>query len=86
MNTPAARREKDIIEEAVESAVKKTFAILGVDVDEPSSVEAFREDLRFGRRLRKMADHGQMAMVTVVIGGMLLALWYGIRLAIKADL
>ena len=78
--TPSLSDEA-IIEAAVDSAIKKTFAILGVDIDKPESVEAFREDLRFGRKLRKMSDHGSMAMVTVVIGGLLLALWYGIKAA-----
>ena len=73
--------DEAIIEAAVDSAIKKTFAILGVDIDKPESVEAFREDLRFGRKLRRMSDHGSMAMVTVLIGGLLLALWYGIKAA-----
>jgi len=84
MNTPnksPSLSDEAIIELAVDSAIKKTFAILGVDIDKPESVEAFREDLRFGRKLRKMSDHGSMAMVTVVIGGLLLALWYGIKAA-----
>ncbi len=83
MNSPRnpSLSDEAIIEAAVDSAIKKTFAILGVDIDKPESVEAFREDLRFGRKLRKMSDHGSMAMVTVVIGGLLLALWYGIKAA-----
>ena len=48
-------------EDAAEHAVKKVFAILGVDIDRPESVEEFREDLRFGRKLRKVADHGMLA-------------------------
>lgn len=78
--------DEAIIEAAVDSAIKKTFAILGVDIDKPESVEAFREDLRFGRKLRKMSDHGAMAMVTVVIGGLLLALWYGIKAAVSTKI
>ena len=83
MNSPRTPSLSDeaIIEAAVDSAIKKTFAILGVDIDKPESVEAFREDLRFGRKLRKMSDHGSMAMVTVVFGGLLLAIWYGIKAA-----
>jgi hypothetical protein len=49
-------------QEAADRAVKKVFAILGVDVDKPESVENFREDLRFGRKLRKAADHGFLAL------------------------
>jgi hypothetical protein len=37
-------------------AVRKTFAILGVNVDNPESVEEFRQDLRFGKQLRKIAS------------------------------
>ena len=55
-----------VCQDAADHAVKKVFAILGVDVDKPESVEAFREDLRFGRRLRKIADRGWFAMITVV--------------------
>lgn len=80
-NKSASLSDEAIIEAAVDSAIKKTFAILGVDIDKPESVEAFREDLRFGRKLRRMSDHGTMAMVSVVIGGILLALWYGIKAA-----
>lgn len=64
--------------EAADAAVKKTFAILGVDVDSPSEVERFREDLRFGGKLRKAADHGIVAMVGVGAVGAAAALWAGI--------
>lgn len=67
-----------ISQEAAERAVKKVFAILGVDIDKPESVEEFREDLRFGRRMRKAADHGQIALIIVVVTGMGYALWAGI--------
>ena len=45
------RCHDDTCQEAADRAVKKVFAILGVDVDKPDSVEEFREDLRFGKRL-----------------------------------
>lgn len=64
--------------DAAESAVKKVFAILGVDVDRPESVEEFREDLRFGRRMRKASDYGTIAFVGVVATAMAAALWAGI--------
>ena len=32
-----------------DKSVKKVFAILGVDIDDPQQVEEFREDLRFGK-------------------------------------
>ncbi|MGQ0711187.1 MAG: hypothetical protein ACT4NV_15740 [Rhodoferax sp.] len=65
-------------EEAAERAVRKFFAILGVDVNKPESVEEFREDLRFGRRLRKVADHGMLAFFGVAAAALAAAVWSGI--------
>lgn len=64
--------------DAADHAVKKVFAILGVDIDKPESVEAFREDLRFGKRLRKAADHGTLVLTGAIIVGMMWAVWSGI--------
>lgn len=75
-------QDHELIEQAVDLAIKKTFAILGVDIEKPESVEEFREDLRFGRKMRKMSDHGNFVLVAGVIGGLLYALWYGIRAAL----
>ena len=51
---------------AADRAVKRVFSILGVDIDRPESIEEFRADLRFGRKLRKIADHGTLAFIGVV--------------------
>jgi hypothetical protein len=58
--------------------VKKVFAILGVDIDRPESVEEFREDLRFGKRMRKAADHGFLALVGLFVVGLGAIIWAGI--------
>ncbi len=63
---------------AADEAVKKVFAILGVDVSKPSEVEEFRKDLRFGQSMRRAADKGFVAMVTVIGGGVMYALWAGL--------
>lgn len=68
---------------AADLAVKKVFFILGVDVDRPESVESFREDLRFGRKLRKLADHGTVGFVGILVLGLATALWHGIVTIIK---
>jgi len=70
---------KEAIEQAVERAVKKTFAILGVDINDPESVEEFRQDLRFGKRMRKMSDHGQLALVATFFIGLGWAVYEGIK-------
>ena len=69
--------------EIADRAVKKTFAILGVDIDKPESVEEFRQDLRFGKRLRKIADHGTLAFFGAVAVAIVAALWIGITHSIN---
>jgi len=75
----------DAAEKAADHAVKKVFAILGVDVAKPESVEEFREDLRFGKKMRRMADHGQLAMVGVFCLGIMWAVWEGIKAKLGAQ-
>ena len=58
-----------VSERAADKAVKKVFAILGVDINKPESVEEFREDLRFGKKLRKLADHGAFVLVALLFTG-----------------
>ena len=65
-------------QESADLAVKKVFAILGVDIDDPEKVEEFRMDLRFGRSMRRAADRGVMAMVGLVVAGLMAALWAGV--------
>ena len=65
-------------QEAADRAVKKVFAILGVDVDKPESVEEFREYLRFGKRMLKAADHGLLAVMGVIAAAAMAAMWAGI--------
>jgi hypothetical protein len=69
---------------SADRAVKKVFAILGVDLDRPESVEEFREDLRFGKKMRKVADHGALAFVGVAMAGFAYAVWYGLVSKVKA--
>lgn len=78
-NNAITRAEADrMAEQAAQVAVKKVFAILGVDINDPSEVEEFRKDLRFGSYLRKMADRGVTVAITVVVtavmGGVLAAI------------
>lgn len=65
-------------ESAADAAVKKVFAILGVDIDKPEQVEAFREDLRFGGMLRRAASRGALAFFGAVGVALAAALWAGI--------
>ena len=67
-----------VSERAADKAVKKVFAILGVDINKPESVEEFREDLRFGKKLRKLADHGVLVVVALICTGLAWAAFDGI--------
>ena len=66
------------VKEAADEAVKKVFAILGVDVDVPKEVEQFRGDLRFGASMRRAADKGMLAIIGAIAVGAMAALWAGI--------
>lgn len=70
-------RRNPTASEIADKAVKKTFAILGVDIDDPKSIEEFREDLRFGKRLRKAADHGFLAFAGAIAAAVAAAIWIG---------
>lgn len=65
-------------QQAADAAVRRVFAILGVDVDDPEKVEEFRMDLRFGRSMRRAADRGTLAIVGLVAVALAGAVWAGI--------
>lgn len=65
-------------EQAAHMAVREVFAILGVDVTHPESVEDFREDLRFGKKLRRAADHGMLALMGVFAAAFAAVVWAGV--------
>ena len=69
--------------DAADLAVKKVFYLLGVDVDNAASIESFREDLRFGRRLRKLANSGVAGIVGLLALGLGTALYSGILNSLK---
>ena len=65
-------------QEIADQAVKRVFAILGVDIDDPEKVLEFQMDLRFGRSMRRATDKGVVAVVCIVAVGLAGALWSGI--------
>ena len=70
---------------AAELAVKKTFAILGVDIDQPAQVESLRESLRFVDKLRQAADRGIMTFVSAVVVLTLAALIAGVKFKLEGS-
>lgn len=69
---------------AAREAVKETFAILGIDVNDPKQVSEFQQDLRFGRSMRCLANKGLMAAFVAICVSMVAALWVGIASKIGA--
>lgn len=63
---------------AAKEAVKETFAILGVDINDPKQVSEFQQDLRFGRSMRCLANNGLIAAFTAICVAMVAALGVGI--------
>ena len=64
--------------QAAKLAVRETFAILGVDVERPESVEDFRKDLRYSGHLRRLSDHGGKVLWGLVVAALAASTWYGI--------
>lgn len=64
-----------MIDESADKAVKKTFAILGVDIDDPGDVEDFRKDLRFSNQMRSFMDKGQMAFIAGIALAAAAGMW-----------
>jgi triphosphoribosyl-dephospho-CoA synthetase len=79
----AERRTKECSDETcrqvAEAAVRRVFAILGVDVDKPESVEDFRADLRFGKGMRRATDHGILIFIAAIFSGIAYSIWTGIK-------
>ena len=80
---PNRRKSCDFADQAAQTAVKETFAIMGVNVDDPHDVEDFRRGLRFGNDMRKMADKGRIALFLFVISAIAGAFWTGLKIHIK---
>lgn len=53
---------------AAEAAVKKTFAIMGVDIDDPKQVAAFQKQLYASHTLNKLIGRGGIVIFVAVVG------------------
>jgi hypothetical protein len=63
--------DRHAIEEAAElaakQAVRDTFRLLGVDIDDQDQVNAFRADLIHARKLRKLSDSAASTALRVMV-------------------
>lgn len=75
---PERRTRCEHADDAAEKAVKKTFAILGVDIDNPKEVREFQESLRFSDKLKQIADKSMFGAVATLITLAIGSLWYAI--------
>lgn len=72
-------REEVIAEHAARAAVKKTFSLLGVNVEDPAQVEEFRRDLRWAGDWRRAQGKGVTAIIVSLFMFMGGAFWLGLR-------
>ena len=73
MQCPSPGQDCPQAHAAAEEAVKRVFAILGVNIDEPKEVEEFRENLRFSATLRKTVEEGMKKGILTIVG--LITVW-----------
>lgn len=76
-------REEELINAVVHKALRDTFMLIGVDINDPATVDEFRADLRFGRQIRKLVGHGMLAAVSVAAAAIAVSAWTGIVAAIR---
>lgn len=68
MNTCVQEKENcPHADESADRAVRKVFAMLGVDVDDPTSISAFQQDLRFGGRMRRISDRINLTIILTIV-------------------
>lgn len=75
VETKVRAREKTLVNDAASQAVKTAFGHLGVDVDNPEAMEAFRNDLRFGGVFRSAVQKSFFSLLAAIFGGIGFTLW-----------
>lgn len=68
-------RGKSLSDDTANKAVKIAFSHLGVDVDDPTELQNFRDDLRFGGVFRQAVSRSFMAVIAAIFGGIGFSLW-----------
>jgi len=70
---------REVATQAAKEAVHGTFSVLGVDMSDQDHINAFRQDLMFARKSRRMQEKvGGRALMTIVAlftGGFVYAGW-----------
>ena len=71
--------ETMLIDRAAQMAVKRAFSHLGVNVDDATELQRFRDDLRFGGVFRNAATKSFFAMIAAIFGGIGLSIWMAFK-------
>ncbi len=78
---------REIADQAANAAIRQTLSLLGVDVNDQKSINEFRADLVYARRVRLMSERAAAAtmwgIAVTVAGGALLVFWDGIKAALR---
>ncbi len=77
------KRDEELINAVVRKALRDTFMLIDVDINDSDAVKEFRDDLRFGRQVRKLVGHGVLAVVSTAVVAVTLSAWTGIVSAIR---
>lgn len=66
---------KQAIDEAMDRAVHQVFSDLGVNVDDPTDLQRFRDNLQFGGVFRHAVEKSFYAVLAAIAGAIGLAIW-----------
>ena len=73
-------------ERAAREAVRETFRLLGIDIDEQGEVNDFRADLVYARKMRRLSEKTAVAafiaLAAAVGGGIVSLFWDGLKAAL----
>jgi len=77
----------DAAEAAAKQVQRETFAFMGVDVSDQTSINRFRADLVYAHRLRRLSERlgvgVALAVLTSFVLGALALFWDGFREALR---
>ena len=66
---------RQAIDEAMDRAVHRVFSDLGVNVDDPTDLQRFRDNLQFGGVFRCAVERSFYAVLAAIAGAIGLAIW-----------
>jgi len=81
------RKHCEYADAAADRAVKRTFAIFGIDVGDPEKVKKLQSVFQFAENMQKITKKSNIAFwltfIAALAGGMALTFWEGLKSALK---